>query len=313
MSDTTRSSAGTNWSAQGGSTNKPGQNTAKSVETLKDKVGDALDRGRSGLADSTSAAGDSLSEDVAKLREDMAAIQKTLSKFASEARGEAVKTAQNVSSAVASQVGEVAQQVGETASEYAAAASQQVKTFASEMETMARRESLGNDRRGGSGRRRDRDDVAGSRLMVATVLKLVGFDLQRQLARLKAQAEDFKDRTTDELKHKAVDAGLTIGLAFGGLIFIVLTVAIGLLALYLWIEVEHGPFAGLGAVALTTTALAALLFMIAIMRGKSDKPAAKRTTVDAGAAFSTAASLGNAPRFVTPQASFVELDHARSH
>ena len=142
--------------------------------------------------------------------------------------------------------------------------------------------------------------------MVATVLKLVGFDLQRQLARLKAQAEDFKDRTTDELKHKAVDAGLTIGLAFGGLIFIVLTVAIGLLALYLWIEVEHGPFAGLGAVALTTTALAALLFMIAIMRGKSDKPAAKRTTVDAGAAFSTAASLGNAPRFVTPQASFVD-------
>ena len=43
--------------------------------------------------------------------------------------------------------------------------------------------------------------------MVAAVLKLVGFDLQRQLARLKAQAEEFKDRTTDEIKHKAIDYG----------------------------------------------------------------------------------------------------------
>ncbi len=114
---------------------KPGQNAAKGVEALKDKVGDALDRGKSGLADSAYAAGDSLNEDVAKLREDMAAIQKTLSKFASEAGNEAVKTAQNVGSAVASQVGDVAPQVGAAATEYASEATQQVKTFASEMET----------------------------------------------------------------------------------------------------------------------------------------------------------------------------------
>ena len=122
MSDTTRSAAGTNWSARSGGVNKSGQNTARDVESFKDKVGDALDRGKSSLANSASTAGDSLSDDVAKLREDMAAIQKTLSKFASQAGGEAVKTAQNVGSAVASHVGDVAQQVGETASEYAAAA-----------------------------------------------------------------------------------------------------------------------------------------------------------------------------------------------
>jgi ElaB/YqjD/DUF883 family membrane-anchored ribosome-binding protein len=84
-----------------------------------------------------------LQQDVAKLREDMAAIQQTLAKFASEAKGEAIKTAKNVGSAVASQAGDAASQVGEVAAEYAAAASQQVKTFASEMENMARRNPLG--------------------------------------------------------------------------------------------------------------------------------------------------------------------------
>jgi ElaB/YqjD/DUF883 family membrane-anchored ribosome-binding protein len=140
MSDISRASSGTNWPSQG---NKPAQNAAKGVEVLKDKVGDALDRGKSNLADSANAASDNLGDDVAKLREDMAAIQKTLSKFAAQAGNEAVKTAQNVGSAVASQVGDVASQVGAAASEYANSATQQVKTFASEMETMARKNPLG--------------------------------------------------------------------------------------------------------------------------------------------------------------------------
>jgi ElaB/YqjD/DUF883 family membrane-anchored ribosome-binding protein len=144
MSDMSRKPTSPTWSpAAGSSSNKPSQGAGNGIETLKDKVGDALDRGKSGFADSAHAAGDSLNEDVAKLREDMAAIQKTLAKFASEAGGEAVKTAQNVGSAVASQMGDVAQQVGDTASEYAAAATQQVKTFASEVETMARKNPLG--------------------------------------------------------------------------------------------------------------------------------------------------------------------------
>ena len=142
--------------------------------------------------------------------------------------------------------------------------------------------------------------------MVANVLKLVGFDLQRQLARLRAQAEDFKDRATDELKRKAVDAGLTIGLAFAGLIFVVLTIMMGLIALYLWIELERGPFAALGAVALATTALAVVLFMAAAMRGRSDKPAAQRVTAHVGVPVSTTASLQNAHPSVTPHASVVD-------
>jgi ElaB/YqjD/DUF883 family membrane-anchored ribosome-binding protein len=128
------------WQQNAGS---PGKGPGSSSETFKDKVTDALERGRSGVADSAHAAGDSLADDVARLRHDIANMQQTLAKFAAETRGEAMKTAQNLGSAVASQVGDAASQAGESATQYAQAATQQVKTFASEMETMARKNPLG--------------------------------------------------------------------------------------------------------------------------------------------------------------------------
>ena len=139
MSDTLRQSGG-NYAQPGNKTSLSPSSSATGA--LKDKVGDALDRGTSGVADSAYAAGDSLSQDVAKLRDDMAAIQKTLAKFASEAGGEAYKTARSVGSAVASQAGDVANEVGKVASEYAATATEHAKTFASEMESMARKNPL---------------------------------------------------------------------------------------------------------------------------------------------------------------------------
>ena len=107
-------------------------NRSQPATGFKDQVTDALDRGRSGIAESAQTASDNLSNDVAKLREDLAQMQTTVSKFASEAGGEAYKAAQNVGSAVASQVGEVA-----------SSAKEQMKTFASEIETMTRRNPLG--------------------------------------------------------------------------------------------------------------------------------------------------------------------------
>jgi len=140
--------------------------------------------------------------------------------------------------------------------------------------------------------------------MVATVLKLVGFDLQRQLARLKAEAEDFKDRTTDDIKQKAVDAGLMIALAFTGLLFIVLAIVAGLIALYLYVEMKRGAFAGLGAVALTSAIIAAVMFIVAATRGKKRKLARRSVVPEpivARSAAETAAVAG--PTRVTPTAS----------
>jgi hypothetical protein len=108
--------------------------------------------------------------------------------------------------------------------------------------------------------------------MLDTVMRLAGFDLQRQIARLRAQAEDFKDRAIDDVKHKIADVGLTIGLAFGGLILSLFTLIAVLIAFYLWVAKDHGPFVALGVVALSTGILAILLFTIAASRGGKAAP-----------------------------------------
>ena len=120
----------------GGNANLGGQTAQGRVDALRSDVGNALERGRSGIADSAQTAGTDLASDVSKLRADIASIQETMSKFVSQAGGEAAKTAQDVGSAVASQIGGVA-------SDMASATTAQVKTFASEMENMARKNPLG--------------------------------------------------------------------------------------------------------------------------------------------------------------------------
>jgi ElaB/YqjD/DUF883 family membrane-anchored ribosome-binding protein len=136
MSFESSRTTGNGWPQDSNAGNKDDQNAQSRVDALKGDVGNAIERGRSGIAESAHAAGDSLTTEVAKLRTDMAAIQQTLSKFASRAGGEAVKAAQDVGSAVASQIGDVA-------GEMVSATKEQAKTFASELENMARRNPLG--------------------------------------------------------------------------------------------------------------------------------------------------------------------------
>jgi ElaB/YqjD/DUF883 family membrane-anchored ribosome-binding protein len=119
----------------GGTGNLGGQTPQSRVDTLKSDVGNALERGRSGIADSAQSAGTDLASDVGKLRADIASIQQTMSKFMSQAGGEASRTVQSVGSAVASQIGGVA-------SDMASATTAQAKTFASELEIMARKNPL---------------------------------------------------------------------------------------------------------------------------------------------------------------------------
>jgi hypothetical protein len=109
-------------------------------------------------------------------------------------------------------------------------------------------------------------------MMVSAALKLVGLDLQRSWLRLKLEAETFKDRTTGEFKRVAVNAGLAVAFALAGLFFFLLTIVTGLVALYRWVAIEYGPFAGLGAVAALTAVFAIVLFLLAVSRAKSAKP-----------------------------------------
>jgi hypothetical protein len=112
--------------------------------------------------------------------------------------------------------------------------------------------------------------------MVEALLRVVGVDLQRQLARLKEHADELKDQALYEIKHQAVEASITASFAVAGLVLALLTLLVGLIALYLWVELWQGPFAALGAVAVVTSLLAALLFAVAAGRGKKPRAPLRR-------------------------------------
>ncbi len=109
--------------------------------------------------------------------------------------------------------------------------------------------------------------------MVSSALKLIGLDVQRQWLRFKAEAESFKLRATGEFRRTALNAGLAAGFALAGIFFAVLTVVTGLIALYRWVAIEHGQFAGLGAVAALTAVMALVLLLVAVSRAKAARPA----------------------------------------
>jgi ElaB/YqjD/DUF883 family membrane-anchored ribosome-binding protein len=86
---------------------------------------------------------DSLAEDVSSLRQDMAKMHDILSRFTSEAGGQAARTVRNVGQTVASQVGSTASGIASTGADMAASATQQFKTFTNELEEIARKNPLG--------------------------------------------------------------------------------------------------------------------------------------------------------------------------
>jgi ElaB/YqjD/DUF883 family membrane-anchored ribosome-binding protein len=79
---------------------------------------------------------DNLAKDVSSLRQDMAKMQEILSRFTSEAGGQAARTVRNVGHTVASQVGSMASGLASTGS-------QQLKTFTNEFEDITRKNPLG--------------------------------------------------------------------------------------------------------------------------------------------------------------------------
>src|SRR6516165_6441020 len=86
---------------------------------------------------------DNLAKDLSSLRQDMAKMQEILSKFVSEAGGQAARTARNVGHTVASQVSSTASGLAASSADVASSATEQFKTFATELEGIARRNPLG--------------------------------------------------------------------------------------------------------------------------------------------------------------------------
>ena len=109
--------------------------------------------------------------------------------------------------------------------------------------------------------------------MLQAALRLLGVDLNRKIADIRAQVEELKAGVLHQVTEQAKETGLTVGFVLIGAIAALLTFIVVLAALYLWVEMYQGPFAALGVVGLVTALLAALMFGLAFRRGKR-KPAA---------------------------------------
>ena len=92
---------------------------------------------------SVEAARHRLALDVSSLRADINKMQDILSKFVSEAGGQAARTARNVGHTVASQVSSTASGLATTSTEIASSATEQFKAFTAELEGIARKNPLG--------------------------------------------------------------------------------------------------------------------------------------------------------------------------
>jgi hypothetical protein len=108
--------------------------------------------------------------------------------------------------------------------------------------------------------------------MLRLVLRLLGVDLDYKLAEIRAQVEEFKERTTHQVTEQVKATGLVVGFAFVGAVAAIATFIIVLVALYRWVELYKGPFAALTAVGVVLALLAAVMFVLAFGRS-SRKPA----------------------------------------
>jgi hypothetical protein len=102
--------------------------------------------------------------------------------------------------------------------------------------------------------------------MLREVLHLLGVDLDRKLAEIRAQVEEFKARATHQVTEQVKATGLMVGFAFVGAIAAIATFIIVLVALYRWVDMYKGPFAALAAVGAVMALLATAMFVLAFGR-----------------------------------------------
>jgi hypothetical protein len=101
--------------------------------------------------------------------------------------------------------------------------------------------------------------------MGAVLQQLLRINLQRRFLA-------FREEAIQGLKRQAMEAGLLLGLVAGGALAALLTLLIGLLALFVAVEERNGPLIALGVVGAVTALTAALLLGLAAARSRSKKP-----------------------------------------
>jgi ElaB/YqjD/DUF883 family membrane-anchored ribosome-binding protein len=106
-------------------------------------ISESVARGKEAVGIAAAEAMNSAGSDLQSLRTDLNGLKDTLARFISQAGSEAAKSAREVTSNVAGQVGGVASDLADKGAEMASTASDRAKSFGSELESMARRNPIG--------------------------------------------------------------------------------------------------------------------------------------------------------------------------
>ena len=123
--------------------NQVKENSRSSNEATGTAISDSIARGKGAVGAAAKDAMNSAGSDLQSLQADLNGLKETVTKFMSEAAGQAAKSAREVSSHVTSRVSDVAGDLADRGSAIASTATEQAKTFASELESMARRNPIG--------------------------------------------------------------------------------------------------------------------------------------------------------------------------
>jgi ElaB/YqjD/DUF883 family membrane-anchored ribosome-binding protein len=121
----------------------PNTGAGQFKDPKSNSVSDSINRGKDAIGGVADDAANSAASDLQAIRGDLNNLKDTLSRFMSQASNEAVKSAREVTSNFAGQVGDVASDLANRGSQFATSAGDQAKTFATELENMARRNPLG--------------------------------------------------------------------------------------------------------------------------------------------------------------------------
>jgi Putative Actinobacterial Holin-X, holin superfamily III len=104
--------------------------------------------------------------------------------------------------------------------------------------------------------------------MLDALFRLLGVDLNQKLAEVRGQIDELKRSAISQATEQVKETGLTVGLILLGAIAALFTFVIALAALYVWVDMHEGPLVACGAVGLVTALLAAVMFVLALRRGK---------------------------------------------
>ena len=117
--------------------------TTSPGEQYGGSIADSMSRGKEAVGAAAAEAVESGGIDLKALQDDLNNLKDTVTKFMSRTGNEAAKSAREITTNIAGQVGSVASDIADKGANMATVATNQAKAFGTELENMARRNPLG--------------------------------------------------------------------------------------------------------------------------------------------------------------------------